>query len=224
MEEKGRRECGKRRWARRSTLGRSPKPTDFIPPLQALGPCRALHPRVKPQSTNKYQSIHGLSCLLKHRLVPFLSSFQGRILNQCSIGWVSVKIWGQWDCAIIRCSRFGPSSQSYGFSSSHVWMWELDYKESWAPKNWCFWTVVLEKTLVPGTTRRSNQSTKTLMLGKIEGRRRRGWQSMRWLDGMINSLDNEFEQTPGDRKGQGSWCAAILGVAKSRSGRSTEEQ
>ena len=38
-------------------------------------------------------------------------------------------------------------SQSYGFSSSHVWMWELDYKERWAPKNWCFWTVVLEKTL-----------------------------------------------------------------------------
>ena len=42
----------------------------------------------------------------------------------------------------------GPSSQGYGFSSSHVWMWELDYKESWAPKNWCFWTVVLEKTPV----------------------------------------------------------------------------
>ena len=41
----------------------------------------------------------------------------------------------------------GPSSQNYGFSSSHVWMWELDYKESWALKNWCFWTVVLEKTL-----------------------------------------------------------------------------
>ena len=41
----------------------------------------------------------------------------------------------------------GPSSQSYGFSSSHVWMWELDHEESWAPKNWCFWTVVLEKTL-----------------------------------------------------------------------------
>ena len=41
----------------------------------------------------------------------------------------------------------GPSSQRYGFSSSHVWMWELDYKESWAPKNWCFWTAVLEKTL-----------------------------------------------------------------------------
>ena len=41
----------------------------------------------------------------------------------------------------------GLSSQSYGFSSGYVWMWELDYKESWAPKNWCFWTVVLEKTL-----------------------------------------------------------------------------
>ena len=41
----------------------------------------------------------------------------------------------------------GPSSQGYGFSSSHVWMWELDHKESWGSKNWCFWTVVLEKTL-----------------------------------------------------------------------------
>ena len=40
-----------------------------------------------------------------------------------------------------------PYTQSYGFSSSHVWMWELDHKESWTPKNWCFWTVVLEKTL-----------------------------------------------------------------------------
>ena len=40
-----------------------------------------------------------------------------------------------------------PSSQGYGFSSGHVWMWELDYKENWAPKNWCFWIVVLEKTL-----------------------------------------------------------------------------
>ena len=40
----------------------------------------------------------------------------------------------------------GPSSQSYGVFSNHVWMWELDYKESWAPKNWCFWTVVFEKT------------------------------------------------------------------------------
>ena len=55
-----------------------------------------------------------------------------------------------------KCS----SSQGYGFSSSHVWMWKLDCEESWTPKNWCFWSVVLEKTLlrVPWTARRSNQS------------------------------------------------------------------
>ena len=41
----------------------------------------------------------------------------------------------------------GPSSPGYGFPSGHVWMWELDCEESWAPKNWCFWTVVLEKTV-----------------------------------------------------------------------------
>ena len=45
-----------------------------------------------------------------------------------------------------RFANKRPSSQSYGFSSSHVQMWELDHKEGWAPKNWCFWTVVLEKT------------------------------------------------------------------------------
>ena len=53
----------------------------------------------------------------------------------------------------------GPSSQGYVFSCSHVWMWELDYKESWVQKNWCFWTVVLEKTLEsPWTARRCIQS------------------------------------------------------------------
>ena len=56
----------------------------------------------------------------------------------------------------------GLYSQSYGFSSSHVWMWELDHKESWVLKNWCFWTVlefsVGEDTRVPWTARRSNQS------------------------------------------------------------------
>ena len=53
----------------------------------------------------------------------------------------------------------GPSSQSYGFSSSHVWMWELDYKESWVPKNWCFQTVVLEKTLESHLNCKEIQST-----------------------------------------------------------------
>ena len=47
----------------------------------------------------------------------------------------------------ITLPKKGPSNQGYSFSSGHVWMWELDYKKSWAQKNWCFWTVVLEKTL-----------------------------------------------------------------------------
>ena len=113
----------------------------------------------------------------------------------------------------------GPSSQGYGFSSGHVWMWELEYKESWVPKNWCFLTVVLGLLRVPWTARRSNQSIlkeispgcsleglmlklklqyfghlmwrtdsleKTLMLGGIGGRRKSGWQRMRWLDGITD--------------------------------------
>ena len=110
----------------------------------------------------------------------------------------------------------GLSSQSCAFSSSHVWMWELDYKESWAPKNWCFWTVVLEETLESplDSHPKGDQSwcsLKGLMLklklqhfghlmrridsfektdaGKTEGGRRRGWQRMRWLDGITDSKD-----------------------------------
>ena len=139
----------------------------------------------------------------------------------------------------------GPSSQSYGFSSSHVWMWELDHKESWAPKNWCFWTVVLEKTLeMSWTARRSNQSLlkeispeyslvglmlkfqyfghlirrsdsseKTVMLGKIEGRRRRGQQRMRWLDGITDSMVM-FKQAPEVGDGQGSLACCSPWVHK----------
>ena len=116
----------------------------------------------------------------------------------------------------------GPSSQTYGFSSSHVWVCELDHK-SLALKNWCFWTVVLEKPLespldckeIQPVNPKGNQSwifigglmlklklqyfghlmwrtdslEKTPMLGKIEGRRRRGQQRMRWLNGNTNSVD-----------------------------------
>ena len=116
-----------------------------------------------------------------------------------------------------------PSSQIYGFSSSHVWMWEFDHKESWELKNQCFWAVVLEKTLespldckeIKSVHPKGNQSwifigkkmlklklqyfghlmwradslEKTLMLGKVEGRRRRGRQRMRWLDGITDLID-----------------------------------
>ena len=62
-------------------------------------------------------------------------------------GLVCCSPWGHKESNTSEQLDWNKLSQGYGFSSSHVWMWELDYKESWVPKNWCFWTVVLEKTL-----------------------------------------------------------------------------
>ena len=132
------------------------------------------------------------------------------------------------------------------FFSSHVHIWELDQKEGWMPKNWCFPTEALEKTLespldckeikpvnpkgnqpwiFTGRTEaeaeapilwslmwRANSLENTLMLGKTEGRKRRGQQRTRWLDGITDSMDMSLSKTAGDSEGQGSpadcspWC------------------
>ena len=125
---------------------------------------------------------------------------------------------------------------------------KLDYKESWVPNNWCFWTVVLDKTFEsPLDNRRSNQSIlkeinpeysleglmlkvqyfghlvqkansleKTLMLGKTEDRIRRGWQRIRWLDDIIDSMDMSLSKLQETLKDREAWHSAVHGVTKSQ--------
>ena len=143
----------------------------------------------------------------------------------------------------------GPSSQSSGFPSSYVWMWELDQKEGLVLKNWRFWAVVSENTLerhlyckeIQPVNPKGNQSwisleglmlklklqyfghlkwrtdslEKTLMLRKIEDRRR-GWQRMKWFDGLTDLMDMSLSRHKELVIVREAWHAAVHGVAKSR--------
>ena len=144
----------------------------------------------------------------------------------------------------------GPYSQGYGLLSGHVRLWELDHKDGRMPKNWCLWTVVLEKTpespldskeIKPVNFKGNqpeysleglmlklklwyfghlmwtdNSLEKSLMLGNIEGKRRRGHQKMKWLDGITDAMDMNLGKLQEMVRNRGAWSATVHGVAKSQ--------
>ena len=139
----------------------------------------------------------------------------------------------------------GSCSQSYGFSSSHVWMWELDHKEGSAPKNWCFWTMVLDKILespldcveIKPVTPKGNQSwifigstdaeaetpklwppdAKGQLIGK-DPDAEKDWRQQKGMteDEITNSMDRSLSELRETVKDREAWHAAVHVVTKSR--------
>ena len=113
----------------------------------------------------------------------------------------------------------GPSSQSYGFSNTHIWMWELDYKESWALKNWCFWAVVLEKTLespldskdIKPIHLKGNQSWMFIGRTDAEAKTPRLWppETKNWLIRKDPDAAQDWRQEKGTTEVKMTWLDGI---------------
>ena len=117
-------------------------------------------------------------------------------------------------------TKVRPSSQSYGFSRSHVWMWELDYKESWVQENWCFWTVVLEKTLespldckeIQPVPSKGDQSWAFIGRTDVEAETPILWppDAKNWLIWKDPDAGKDWGQKKGDDRGWDGWMASPI--------------